>query len=110
MGEAKGLLQVLWERGFINENERVNKYYTISGSKDQYGNIIENTSIVSLMEQCFEFVNKETLLQEKLQTLGISVHRSPKCHSKLAGEGIEYSWGFAKNWYRRLPLKLKRRK
>mmetsp|Transcript_15909 Transcript_15909/g.45748 ORF Transcript_15909/g.45748 Transcript_15909/m.45748 type:complete len:162 (+) Transcript_15909:833-1318(+) len=33
-----------------------------------------------------------------------SVDRTPKCHPELAGEGIEYSWGAAKNYYRRLPL------
>ena len=40
----------------------------------------------------------------------IFLHIFPKCHSELAGEGIEYSWGFANNFYRRLPLKEKRKK
>jgi hypothetical protein len=34
--------------------------------------------------------------------------RTPKCHCELAGEGIEYAWGCAKNHYRRQPLKDKR--
>lgn len=29
---------------------------------------------------------------------------SPKYHCELAGEGIEYSWGFAKKIFRRIPL------
>ena len=111
VGQPKGLLQVLWERGWIDDKqENVMKYYTITGSKDRYGNIIPNTGLVLLMEQCSDFVNELTFLQEKLKTLNVEVHRSPKCHSELAGEGIEYSWGFAKNYYRRLPLKLKRSK
>ncbi len=27
---------------------------------------------------------------------GVVVDRTPKCHCKIAGEGIEYSWGLAK--------------
>ena len=34
-GEPKGLLQVLWERGWIDESQNVKKYYTMSGSKDR---------------------------------------------------------------------------
>ena len=33
--------------------------------------------------------------------LGVEIDFSPKCHPELAGEGIEYSWGFAKRMYRR---------
>ena len=110
VGEAKALLQVLWEQGFVNKRRIVSKYYNMSGTKDQYGNVDKSTSLVTLMEQCYDFVNKLTLLQEKLATLGIQVYHSPKCHSELAGEDIEYSWGFAKNWYRRLPLKMKKSK
>ena len=32
------------------------------------------------------------------------------CHCELAGEGVEYAWGCAKNHYRRQPLKDKRGK
>ena len=30
----------------------------------------------------------------------IIVEHTPKCHPKISGEGIEYSWGCAKNYYR----------
>ena len=62
------------------------------------------------MDNAPDFLNEVTLLQEKLGTLGVTVHRLPKCHAELAGEGIKYSWGFAKNMYRRLPIKQKRTK
>ena len=42
----------------------------------------------------------------KLSTLGVQVHRSPKFHSELAREGIEYTWGYTKNFY---PLKKEER-
>ena len=62
------------------------------------------------MERCSDFVNEKTLLQVNLSKLGIEVHQSPKCHSELAREEIEYSWRFANNYYRQLPLKLKRKR
>jgi hypothetical protein len=109
-GKQKGLLQTLWERGFIDENKPVMKYYTMTGSKDLYGNVIPGTNLAELMDNTTDFVNKVTLLQEVLGRLGVTVHRSPKCHAELADEGIEYSWGFVKNFYRRLPLCKKRTK
>ena len=109
VGEAKGLLQLFWEREWINEKEKVSKYYTVNGTKDWYMNIITGTSLTDMMESHSDFANEKTLLQENLSKLGIEVHRSPKYHSELAGEGIKYSWGFAKKYYRRLPLKLKRK-
>ena len=33
---------------------------------------------------------------------------TPKYHCEIAGEGIEYSWGASKRWYRRKPLRVKR--
>ena len=82
----------------------------MNGTKDLLGNIIPGTNLVELMESCQDFLSEVTLLQEILGRLGVIVHRSPKCHAELAGEGIEYSWGFAKNFYRRLPICEKRTK
>ena len=108
--QPKLLLQVLWERGFIDDTQKVQQYYTITGSKYWYGNLIPCTILQTLMEACYDFVNEKILLQEIMLQRGITVHRLPKCHSELAGEGIEYSWGYAKNRYQRLALKLKRKK
>jgi hypothetical protein len=41
------------------------------------------------------------MLQSIGQILGVVVDRTPKCHCKIAGEGIEYSWGLAKNHYQK---------
>jgi hypothetical protein len=40
----------------------------------------------------------------------VKVVRTPKCHSEIAGEGIEYNWGCGKGLYRRLPLSAKKTK
>ncbi len=42
--------------------------------------------------------------------MGVLVGHMPKCHCVLAREGIEYSWGCTKIFYRRLPLKEKKSK
>jgi hypothetical protein len=99
-GKSKGLLQVLWERGWINnENNKAYQYYTLAGRKNEYNLIIPASSLKSLMESCTDFEEEETLLQHMGTKMGIVVDRTPKCHAEIAGEGIEYSWGCAKNHY-----------
>ncbi|KAI2506317.1 hypothetical protein MHU86_8148 [Fragilaria crotonensis] len=75
-GKAKGLLQVLWERGWIDTskckeqkdkegNKVINtSYYTLIGRKDPAtGQIIESSSLRALMGNCFDFKTEETALQ-----------------------------------------------
>ena len=40
----------------------------------------------------------------------VVVERSPKCHPELAGEGIEYTWGYSKLCLRRIPISKRRNK
>ena len=42
--------------------------------------------------------------------MGLLVDQTPKCHCELAIEGIEYSWGCAKNFYCWVSLKRKKGK
>jgi hypothetical protein len=42
--------------------------------------------------------------------MGFLVDCTPKCHCELAGKGMKYSWGCAKNFYCRLPLQKKKTK
>jgi hypothetical protein len=108
-GKAKGMEQILWERGWIDVR-RPRKDYTKNGTKDIMGTIQKDTSLHELIANCADFENEETLLQTMGRDMGVLVDRTPKCHCELAGEGIEYSWGCAKNLYRRQPLKTKRGK
>lgn len=61
-----------------------------------------------------DFLSEVTLLQyfcEKRSKIGgstIKVIRSPKCHPELAGEGIEYCWAAAKNFFRRQKIEDRR--
>jgi hypothetical protein len=107
--QPKGMLQVLWECGFI-DGSKSEKYYTLEGWKDQFGNIDPTTSVKMIMERQMDFVEEETLLQYHGRQLGVIIDRTPKCHPEMAGEGIEYNWGCAKGFYRCLPITEKRTK
>jgi hypothetical protein len=110
-GQPKGLLQVLWERGWIDVSQL--EKYTIDPAKDEDGNILpgaEDWSLKSLMASCLDFAEEMTALQHVGHKLGVLVIITPKFHAELAGEGIEYSWGIAKGVYRRKPLNAKRNK
>jgi hypothetical protein len=107
-GKPKGMLQVLWERGFIDVTN-INQY-TVGGRKDEMGVLQTETSLKFLLGNCLDFEEEESLLQSKGRILGAKIDRTPKCHCELAGEGIEYSWGCAKNYFRQQPLKDKRKK
>jgi hypothetical protein len=108
VGKQKGIFQVLWERGFLDPGN-INQY-TMDGRKDQFGVLLPQTSLKYLLGSCRDFQEEESLLQTMGRRMGVIVDRTPKCHCELAGEGIEYSWGCAKNHYRRLPLKEKKSK
>ena len=101
VGTPKGLRQVLWERGLIPADSIVQ--YTRNHKDPKY-------NLVQIMASCQDFLEETNLLQDTLIKRGIVIIKSPKCHAELAGEGIEYTWGFVKNIYRRLPLSHKQSK
>ncbi len=60
------------------------------------------------MAECTDFKEEETALQYLGTQLGVRVQLTPKFHTELAGEGVEYSWAHAKSFYRRVPVSRKR--
>ena len=109
VNKPKGMLQILYERGFLDPSKSMNSY-TLGGKKDEYGHIVPGSSLKVLLSSLLDFQNEETLLQYHGRLLGVIVDRTPKCHPEIAGEGIEYSWGAAKLFYRRLRIIEKRTK
>ena len=108
VGKPKGMLQILWERGFINETNWTQ--YTVSDPQDKYGNVNKELSLSYLISQKYDFAHEVTMLQHIGNELGINVDRTPKCHPEMAGEGIEYSWGCGKNHHHALPIADKKSK
>jgi hypothetical protein len=108
-GKPKGMEQILWERGWIDPT-LARKVYTVRGTKDSMGAVRKDTSLQYLMSNLKHFEMQETMLCLKVREMGVMMDQTPKCHCELAGEGIEYAWGCAKNHYLRQPLKDKRGK
>ena len=85
VGELKGLRQILWERGLWQPPEKLS--------------LDEGRARLKL---CGDFANEPTALQHLLAERGHLLVMTPKAHPKLAGKGIEYSWGKAKRDFRQV--------
>jgi isochorismate hydrolase len=59
-GKAKGLLQVLWERGLLDASEL--KRYSLTGKKDDLGTVDNSTRLRHIMGMCDDFINEEGML------------------------------------------------
>ena len=98
-------MQVLWERGWIDEGNL--EKYTMDPAADADGVVLESAeewSLRVLMASCLDSAEEVTALQHVGNELGVSVIILLKFYADLAGEGIEYSWGVLKGLYRRNPL------
>jgi hypothetical protein len=63
-GQPKGLLQVLWERGWIDEGQV--ERYTMDPTTDDDGEVLdgaEEWSLRVLMASCLDFAEEMTALQ-----------------------------------------------
>ena len=55
------MLQVLWERGWIDESNL--KHYSIKGRQNACGLLVKGSSLKILMSNCEDFEEEESLLQ-----------------------------------------------
>ena len=72
-GKPKGLLQVLWERGFINTSAAscgIRKC-TLNGQQGKFGVANKMLSFKMLMSNCLDFEEEETLLQLMGREMGV---------------------------------------
>ncbi len=97
-GQPRGMFQILWEHGWIDETNLLK--YTVSGRKKKLCVVEPDTSLKYFLGRRRDFKEKESLLPAQGRCLGITVDLMPKCHCELAGEGIEYSRGCTKKFYR----------
>ena len=105
------MLQILWERGFIDSNKSVRDYSTNGKKSHKDSNkIIPGSSLKELIQNLPDFKEELTLLQFRAQQLGVQVCCSPKYHPEIAGEDVEFCWAMSKNAYRKYQLKVKRTK
>jgi len=99
-----------WEGKAKGGEKKAYQNYSIKGYNDQFGNHRSETSLKEFMSSCKDFIEEETMLQSIACDLGVCVNRTPKCHCKLAGEGIEYAWACSKKKDRSILLENKRGK
>jgi hypothetical protein len=122
LGKPKGMLQILWERGWIDSSKVVSARsmrYSKDGKKEDFGEdgklkeASQQYALSYLLSHCTDFKEEKSDLEHLATELSgreatISILFTPKYHCELAGEGIEYCWGAAKRIYRKLPLKDRR--
>jgi hypothetical protein len=122
LGKPKGMLQILWERGWIGSTKVVtarSMCYSKDGKKEDFGQdgklkeASQQYALSYLLQQCADFKDEKSDLEHLATELSgrdttISILFNPKYHCELAGEGIEYCWGAAKRMYRKLPLNQKK--
>ena len=120
--KPKGLLQVLWERGWVNE-EKLGEY-SIKGMKYQmdrdrrikreYSHFI----LCTFMGKCTDVREEKSAMEVLLDDLSskssnnqtISLLVSPKYYCEIAGEGIECCWGLSKKFFRNVGIEKKNTK
>ena len=68
------------------------------------------------MGRCLDFSEEQSAMEVLLSELSqkgevdVQLLTSPKYHCELAGEGVEYSWGLSKRFYRSISIERKRTK
>jgi hypothetical protein len=103
--KGKRLVQTLYGHGQIDmESLADNKIRT----EDEDGNLVKDLSLLHMMERCTDFLNEVSQLEHIGESLGVRVVITTKYHAEYAGEGIEYSWGYAKCLDRGHPLSAKK--
>ena len=93
VGKAKGMKQVLWERGLWKEG-MVKRL-----EEDAEGGL--GLSMYHVLSDCWDFARETTALMEKLRARGHILLMCVKCHPELAGVGIENTWGKSAMHFRR---------
>ena len=93
----------------MDTSKDVCTYYKLRRKEDNYGNIVFEKILKGLMRTASPLLRRRHYFKPMLANMGqcrghIVVDHTPKCHTELAGEGIEYSWVFANNYYRLLSL------
>ena len=125
LGKPKGLLQILWECGWIDPLENLQKYVKDKKQNwlDAHGNVLPEYKrdatkfvLTDLLANCPDFKYEKSAMQKLAEDLSslhdckIDLLITPKYHCELAGEGIEYGWGLFKKYYHQTPMPPKRGK
>jgi len=87
----------------------VRQYYSKKGKKVN-GEVDESTSLAFILGEYADFKNEVSVLKKIAEKYNAVVWCTPKYHCKIAGEGVEYAWGYRKRIYRCVPMTKKKKK
>ena len=88
VGKAKGMKQILWERGLWKEGMTANH------------DVLElNMNIV--LSRCPDFVEETSAMQDLVERRGHILIMSPKFSPEVAGVGVEFTFARSKTMFRR---------
>ena len=93
VGKAKGLEQLLRERGLYRAGMTKDGFFTRNGVKTYKGDEFNMQLVLNSQP---DYQKELTALQTLGAKLGVIVDASTKCHPEIAGEGVEYVFAFLK--------------
>ena len=87
----------------VKDHNGVEKILTVSDQKadgTEFERVLSSSVMVEL-SSCVDYVNEISELQQMCMDLGHHALFASKGHCELAGEGIEYDWGYSSKFKRR---------
>ena len=99
VGKPKGMKQIAWERG-LHKPEGEGKMHGDAIPEDDES-MDRSLSLKYVLSNCWDFAHEKTALQELVESRGHILRMCVKGHPELAGVGVEYFWGKAKQKFRR---------
>jgi hypothetical protein len=103
VGMAKGIQQVLWERGLWVEgmvmsltDKAKSKILVAHKALPQ-----EHLLADKVLAACPDFMEEKSALADLIESRGHILLLSVKCHPEMAGCGIEFCWGMSKRLFRK---------
>mmetsp|Transcript_14417 Transcript_14417/g.38266 ORF Transcript_14417/g.38266 Transcript_14417/m.38266 type:complete len:201 (-) Transcript_14417:231-833(-) len=91
--------QIAWERGWHKPPSEGKMHGRKVDEED--GSEDPSFSLPHVLSNCWDFSHEKTALQEYVESRGHILRMCVKGHPEMAGVGIEYSWGKAKQKFRR---------
>ena len=94
------MAQIAWERGLYRPAADGNKMH---GKKADLENDKEDPSwsLPYVLSHCWDFAHEKSALTRLVEARGHILRMCVKGHPELAGVGVEYAWGKAKQMFRR---------
>ena len=106
VGKAKGIKQILYERGLFKEGMVGHSTFVDKRRKCvQKGLDIPNENDLDMefvLSIQSDFMFEKSIIQQLIEARGHIFLASVKCHPEMAGSGIEYCWGQSERAFRKI--------